>query len=190
MKLNKTETNGKIHILFIRRFVWYKGIDILLKAYKQIENENYELTLIGNGPLLEKMKGLADELKLQNVQFTGSVSEKDKIEWIKWSDFLVLPSISKSEAFAIVQIEAMSYGKPVINTNLPSGVPDVCPNGVAGTTIDPGSVSELAKAIEELSSNDQLRDKYSKNAIELVEEKYTMSVLDENYRKLFNTFIE
>lgn len=187
---NKTETNGKIHILFIGRFVWYKGIDILLKAYKQIENENYELTLIGNGPLLEKMKGLADELKLQNVQFTGSVSEKDKIEWIKWSDFLVLPSISKAEAFAIVQIEAMSYGKPVINTNLPSGVPDVCPNGVAGTTIDPGSVSELAKAIEELSSNDQLRDKYSKNAIELVEEKYTMSVLDENYRNLFNTFIE
>ncbi len=187
---NYKKIDKKINILFIGRFVWYKGIDILLNAYKKLDCNKYNLTLVGNGPLLEEMKKLAEELNLCNISFTGLVSEKDKIKWIKWCDFLVLPSVSKAEAFAIVQIEAMAFGKPVINTFLPSGVPDVCPNGVAGITVDPGSENELRRAILELGSNDSLRLKYGEKAIELVRNNYTMEVLYRRYKLLFDKLID
>lgn len=184
-KKNKKK-NDKINILFIGRFVWYKGIDILLKAYNDLDSNKYNLTLVGDGPLLQDMKNLAQSLKLQSIHFTGAVTENEKINWIKWCDFLVIPSVSKAEAFAIVQIEAMAFGKPVINTFLPSGVPDVCPNGVAGITVNPGSKSELKSAILKLGSDNNLRNKYSKNALELVSENYTMKVLSEKYASFFD----
>jgi rhamnosyl/mannosyltransferase len=128
-------------------------------------------------------------MNLKNVNFTGSVSEEDKIKWIKWSDFLVVPSVSKAEAFAIVQIEAMAYGKPVINTALPSGVPDVSLNGITGITVKPNNVEELYKAMNKLGSNQMLRDLYGKNAIDLVQKNYTMQRLSKKYKEYFENVL-
>lgn len=179
--------NDKCHILFIGRFVWYKGIDVLLKAYQKLDSNKFELVLAGNGPLFNNMKNLSASLGLNNVTFAGSVSEKEKINLIKWCDYLVLPSISKAEAFAIVQIEAMAYGKPVINTLLPSGVPDVCPNGMAGITVKPKNIDELYKAMKYMGENINFRNKLGKKAIEIVNTNYTMDVLSQRYANLFDS---
>lgn len=181
----KCRPDGKVHILFIGRFVWYKGIDILLRAFSGLNDERYELVLVGDGPLFSDMQALAKNMELDNIKFTGSVSEKEKAEWIKWSDFLVLPSISKAEAFAIVQIEAMAFGKPVINTWISSGVPDVSINGESGITVKAGDEKELAAAMDRLGEDVDLRERYGKRAMELVKENYTMPVLDKRYGKLF-----
>ena len=185
-RLHQDSTDDVVHILFIGRFVWYKGISVLLEAYSRLNQNKYSLTLVGTGSLLKEMEDLAKNLKIKNIQFTGSVSDEEKYNWIKWCDFLVLPSVSKAEAFAIVQIEAMAYGKPVINTLLPSGVPDVCPNDIAGITVKPNDSEELYMAIKRLGENMQLREQYGKNAIDLVSQKYSMKVLDENYKLLFD----
>lgn len=180
----------KIHILFLGRFVWYKGIDLLIKAFSKLDPDRYELTLVGSGSLLDDMKQLAGSLNLKNLAFVGSVSEEEKRKWIKWSDFLVLPSISKAESFAIVQIEAMAFGKPVINTWIPSGVPDVSLDGKTGITIEPGDVNALISAMCKLGEDAEIREKYGKNAIKLVEERYTMARLTERYVKLFDKLEE
>ncbi|RKJ02826.1 glycosyltransferase [bacterium D16-54] len=179
----------KRNILFIGRFVWYKGIDLLLKAYKRIQNDSYSLTLVGDGPLLEDMKLLAKTLDLHNISFAGSVTEEEKAEYIKKSDFLVLPSISKAESFAIVQIEAMAYGKPVINTKLNSGVPEVSIDGISGLTVDPNRVDQMALAMQRLCEDDILRAKLSMGAVELVETKYTMEIMEKKYYKLFDELL-
>ena len=106
-------------------------------------------------------------------------------------DFFVLPSIAKSEAFGIVQIEAMAFGKPVINTNLPSGVPYVSLDGITGLTVPPGDIGALATAMQKLiDNNDGIREKYGRAAYNLVRSKYSAdnmlsSILGE-YRNLLN----
>ena len=179
------QTSERIRVLFIGRFVWYKGIDVLLKACGELDQSKYELTLVGDGPLLNAMKELAESLQLANVNFAGYVSDEEKKEWIKWCDYLVLPSISKAEAFAIVQIEAMTFGKPVVNTYIDSGVPYVSKDGVTGITVPPQDAEALRDAMKQLGENAELRERYSENAINLVSEKYSMNQLDEKYGDLF-----
>lgn len=181
----QAQPSAPVHVLFIGRFVWYKGIDVLLKAYSELDQSKYELTLVGDGPLFDDMKKLADSLHLAHVNFTGHVSDEEKKEWIKWCDYLVLPSISKAEAFAIVQIEAMTFGKPVINTNIKSGVPYVSKDGVTGITVPLQDTEALRDAMKQLGENTALRERYSKNAIDLISGKYSMDLLDEKYGDIF-----
>lgn len=183
---NRQKDNKQIRILFIGRFVWYKGIDILLKAFAKLDSEKYELTLVGDGVLFNEMVALANSLMLKNVNFLGAISEEKKYEAIKGCDYLVLPSISKSEAFAIVQIEAMAFGKPVINTYLPSGVPDVSLNGITGITVNPFDIEGLSTAMRKLGENEHLRKTYGDNAIRRVQEKFSVKKMYENYNEIFN----
>lgn len=179
-----------INIVFVGRFVWYKGIEYLLRAYQQLEGAKTSLTLVGDGPLLDSMKKLAIDLDLKKVTFTGFVSDKEKFEYIKNSDYMVLPSISEAESFANVQLEAMALGKPVINTWLNSGVPDVCPNGVGGITVHPKDENELYEAMKTLAFNDELRIQYSRGAMQFAREHYRMDRLIESYKKLFDELSE
>lgn len=188
--VKRPNRSNNINIVFVGRFVWYKGIDLLLKAYKKLQGKNYSLTLVGDGPLLEDMKKLADELKLQNVSFVGAVTETEKMEHIKNSDFMVLPSISEAESFAIVQLEAMSFGKPVINTRLNSGVPDVCPDGISGITVTPRDENALLKAMEKMSNDDDLRIRLSEGAMVFAREHYRINRLVELYKDFFDEISE
>ena len=186
------DANGRITILFIGRLVWYKGCDVLLKAFAKMQARTADcrLVLVGSGPMEKELKRLAVSLGLAHVIFAGMVSEEEKIKWLERCDFFVLPSVSKAEAFAVVQIEAMAFGKPVINTRLPSGVPYVSLDGVTGKTVRPGSVRELAAAMQELAENDSLRERFGENARKRVQKKYTQRVMTEKYRQLFAQLFE
>lgn len=177
--------NRPVRILFIGRLVWYKGCDVLLKAFAKIRHTDCQLVLVGSGPLEQELKDLAAALKLKNVTFTGMISEEEKMDQIEACDFLVLPSVSKAEAFAVVQLEAMAFGKPVINTALESGVPYVSIDGVTGKTVTPGSIRELTAAMEELARNKPLRTKYGANARRMVEKNYTQELMADRHRRVF-----
>ncbi|KAI4447403.1 GDP-mannose-dependent monoacylated alpha-(1-6)-phosphatidylinositol monomannoside mannosyltransferase [Eubacterium plexicaudatum ASF492] len=182
--------NKQISILFIGRLVWYKGCDVLLKAFSRMRNKNCRLVLVGSGPLEEPLKILAHSLNLKQVEFTGMVSEEEKVKQIEACDFLVLPSISDVEAFAIVQIEAMAFGKPVINTRLKSGVPEVSVDGITGKTVEPGNIRELAEAMDELATNAELRTMYGLQAQKRVQKEYTQEMMSKRYRHAFQKLLE
>lgn len=182
--------NKQISILFIGRLVWYKGCDVLLKAFSRMRNKNCRLVLVGSGPLEEPLKILAHSLNLKQVEFTGMVSEEEKVKQIEACDFLVLPSISDVEAFAIVQIEAMAFGKPVINTRLKSGVPEVGVDGITGKTVEPGNIRELAEAMDELATNAELRTMYGLQAQKRVQKEYTQEMMSKRYRHAFQKLLE
>jgi rhamnosyl/mannosyltransferase len=84
-----------------------------------------------------------------------------------------LPSTHKSEAFGIVQLEAMACGKPVISTALASGVPWVNQDGQTGLVIPPKDAGALIRAIHLLLTNESLRRQLGQGGRQRVDGEFT-----------------
>ena len=106
------------------------------------------------------------------VHFLGFLPDDELKQAYADCDIFVLPSVAKNEAFGIVQLEAMVYGKPVINTLLPSGVPHVSIHKKTGLTVPPSDFESLSAAILALARNRELREEYGKNAADRVMENF------------------
>ena len=159
----KLTDKNSVKVFFTGRLVYYKGVDILLRAFRY--THGCELFIAGTGQLEEELKKYAGSHGLSDkVHFLGFLPDDQLKQAYADCDIFVLPSVVKSEAFGIVQLEAMIYGKPVINTNLPSGVPYVSVHGETGLTVPPSSPKALAAAINKLTTNKLLREKLGRNA--------------------------
>jgi rhamnosyl/mannosyltransferase len=163
--LQDLNAEGRPVILFVGRLVYYKGIDVLLRAMTDVEDA--VLLVVGKGPEREALKTLAADLGIADrVRFEGFVSEDTLPTYYSIADVFVLPSVSSSEAFGIVQVEAMMYGVPVVNTSLDTGVSSVSRHGETGLTVPPGDDEALADALQTLVTDDARRAEYSHAAAE------------------------
>ncbi|MDE5853437.1 MAG: glycosyltransferase [Ruminococcus sp.] len=168
---DKLTDKKSIKVFFTGRLVYYKGIDILLKAFTKVHN--CELFIAGTGELETSLKAYAESHGLRKkVHFLGFLPDYELKQAYADCDIFVLPSVAKSEAFGIVQLEAMIYGKPVINTNLASGVPYVSIHGKTGITVPPSNPQLLASAINKIAMNKNLRENLGRNAFERVNRKF------------------
>jgi glycosyltransferase involved in cell wall biosynthesis len=149
------ERYGPQIVLGVGRMVYYKGFEHLVRAMALAQGT---LLLIGQGPQRELLDGLVAECNLQDrVVFLNEV--EDVRPYYHAADIFVLPSVMRSEAFGIVQLEAMTCGKPIINTELDSGVNYVSPSGVSGLTVPPADHIALGNAINYLLERPYLRTK-------------------------------
>lgn len=111
------------------------------------------------------------------MHFLGSLSDADLRQPCRNVIFWCCHPVANSEAFGLVQLEAMVYGKPVINTALPTGVPHVSLDGETGLTVPPESETALAKAMQTLVSDADLRSKYGAAAKKRVETVFAEDVV-------------
>lgn len=167
-----------VRFLFVGRLVYYKGCKILLEAFRSVKNA--ELIMVGDGVMKEELLKLTASYGMADrVHFLGGATDKMLEENFANCDVFVLPSVVKSEAFGLVQIEAMAYEKPVINTNLPSGVPHVSLHGKTGLTVEPEDVQGLADAMNWMVEHPEERMKMGKKGRKRVKEVYqTSNMLD------------
>jgi glycosyltransferase involved in cell wall biosynthesis len=144
---------GPSIVVALGRLVKYKGFDHLLHAMTKVDGH---LLLIGNGPLREELEAISRSLGIHDrVTILSGVA--DVVPYYHAADVFVLPSINRSEAFGLVQLEAMACGKPVINTALKSGVPFVSRHDETGLTVPPSDEDALAGAITKLLRDPELR---------------------------------
>ncbi|MDX2474138.1 MAG: glycosyltransferase [Candidatus Krumholzibacteria bacterium] len=140
--------------LFVGRLVPYKGVSVLFEALAAVPAAT--LTVVGEGPEKEALLVLGKRLGiLDRVQFAGTLDEAAIAEYLATARALVLPSIDASEAFGLVQLEAMAAGVPVIATDLPTGVPEVGVPDETGLLVAPGDVGELAAALVRVQNDPQ-----------------------------------
>jgi glycosyltransferase involved in cell wall biosynthesis len=166
---------------------WFKGLDILIRAFSKIESQKVVLVIVGEGELKGKYQKLTREMGVADrTIFVGRVSERDLPKYYSLSDFLVLPSTTGGEIFGLVLVEAMACGKPVIATNLP-GVRTVVDDGGNGFLAEPGNVEDLTSKIQCLLSDEHLRKRFGECGRRKVESKYSW---DKIGRKLEQVYVE
>jgi glycosyltransferase involved in cell wall biosynthesis len=168
-------------VLAVGRLVYYKGFDVLIRA---IAATDATLLIIGTGPLREDLEQLARDLNAAaRVHFLGDVP--DVVPYYHAARIFALPSVARSEAFGIVQLEAMACGTPVINTDLDSGVPFVSVDGVSGFTVPPGNVSSLQRSIQCLLRDERLQARFSAGAKRRVDEHFTIETMADRTFQLY-----
>ena len=141
-------------VLFTGRLVPYKGVDVLLRAMARMAAR---LVVVGDGPLRGALEAQARATCLGRVTFAGTVADEELTALYHACDVFVLPSVTRAEAFGMVQIEAMACGKPVVSTSVPSGVPWVNQHDETGLIVPPGDANALARALQCLVENPALR---------------------------------
>ena len=166
---------GSRLIISVGRLIYYKGFEYLIRAMAKVDGR---LLIIGDGPLRESLQAEAEALGLANkVVFLGEIQNEETVPYYHAADVFALASIARSEAFGIVQIEAMACGKPVVNTNLDSGVPFVSLHGETGLTVPPQDPNALASAINLLLDRDDLRAQYGKAARQRAEQEFSLDCM-------------
>lgn len=166
---------GRRLIITTGRLIYYKGFEYLIQAMSNIDGH---LLIAGDGSLRGELETQARALSLQDkVTFLGEIHNDDIAPYYHAADVFALASIARSEAFGIVQLEAMGCGKPVVNTNLDSGVPWVSQDGVTGITVPPKDPIALAEAITRLLDDEALRSKYGKAARSRVEQEFNQDLM-------------
>ena len=136
---------GRPIILFVGRLVPYKGASVLLQALRDL---NATAFFVGDGPEREALAASAATLGVtSHVRFLGEVPPDELSALYSACDVFVLPSITRQEAFGVVQIEAMAWGKPVISTDLGTGVAWVNRHGETGLVVQPGDAAALRQAL-------------------------------------------
>ncbi|MBP0963765.1 MAG: glycosyltransferase [Oscillospiraceae bacterium] len=178
---------GRKKLLFVGRLVYYKGVGVLLDAFKRVSGA--ELFIVGKGADEEALRAHAEQLG-DRVHFIPPLSDEELKNAFADCDIFVLPSIEKSEAFGIVQLEAMICGKPVINTDLKTSVPLVSIDGETGLTVKAGDSEEMASAINRLIEDNSLRERFGKNAKRRVLEHFDIKIMTENIKNQCKKIME
>lgn len=180
----KKFANNKKILLCVGRLVSLKGFDIAIQAIKDIDDA--VLLIVGDGPEQKNYEEFIKTNSLEDkVKLLGFVQKKEKDYLFKSIDILLMTS-TRTESFGIVQLEAMKYSKPVINTNLQTGMNYVSVDKETGLTVEPCSVSQLTSAIKMLCENDDLRMTLGNNARKRVKEKFDINKIKHEYQKLYN----
>ncbi|MCP2241259.1 glycosyltransferase [Thermoanaerobacterium thermosaccharolyticum] len=174
----------KDYVMFFGRLSYYKGINVLLEAIYMI-NKDIPFLIAGTGELNESVRNKVKKTNKKIYFINREITEDEKMYLLKNSKFIVFPSIYPSEAFGIVQLEAMIYSKPVINTNLSTGVPWVSLNDISGLTVEPSDARQLAKAIEKLYFDEKLYNRLSKGAFERYNKYFDSEVTNKILYELY-----
>ncbi len=166
-------------ILSVGRLVPYKGFKYLIKAMVTVPKA--QLLIIGQGPLKKQLDKLISDNKLeQRITIIASVA--DLTPFYQACDVFALPSCQQNEAFALVQLEAMAQGKPVINTAIPTGVPEVSRHNISGLTVTSRNSFALSEAINRLLTDKELRIRLGQGAQERVRQVFNQRTFIERLR--------
>ena len=144
-------------VLFVGNLIKRKNVESLIEA-KKVANSDYYLVIVGDGPLFKKLKKKVEDENIRDVIFAGSRNDVENI--IPSCDILVLPSFS--ESFGLVLIEALACGKPVIGSYV-GGITEII-NDDVGLFVNPNKISSIAKAVDKLVNDEDLRYVLSLNA--------------------------
>ncbi|VVB89281.1 Trehalose synthase [uncultured archaeon] len=185
-KINKTPITDDLVILTVGRLSEEKGIKFLIEAMPAILKDipAVKLMIVGDGPERKNLEQIVKRYDLTNVIFVGTVLNEDMNKFYKKADVFVLPSLR--EGLGVVLLEAMACGIPVIGSNI-GGITDIIRNKENGLLVEPENPKDIADKIIMLLSEEKLKQKFSKNGLETVKEKFSWDVVINRFVEVYNS---
>ncbi len=183
----KYNLDGKKVILFSGKLTSLKGVKYLIKATSKIKGDVY---IAGDGPELNKLKKTTKDLKLKNVHFLGYIGDQDAEELKEFyyrADVFVAPSVW-DEPLGLVILEAMICNTPVVVTRK-GGIPLAVKDGYNGFFVRPRNSNQIAKAVNKLLEDEELRNKLGANARKTVEEKFDWEKISQKFLRIYKKYI-
>lgn len=183
----RNQYKGKFLVFSLGRLVEYKGYEYLIRA-AQFLDDRFKILIGGKGPLEAKLIQLIQDCGVQDrVELIGYVSDELLPSYYAASDLFCLSSVLKTEAFAIVQLEAMSCGKPVISTDISeSGVSWVNAHESSGWVVPIRDEKAIADNIRLALDNPELYTQLAQGARDRYEKNFTQAHMIDRCLQLYN----
>ena len=186
--------NKKI-LLSAGRLVERKGIhwfveNVMLKIIRK-RNDCIHV-IVGEGSFSSQVQEAIERNDLDDsVYMLGRIDDEILKLLYNVSDIFIMPNIpvkGDMEGFGLVTIEASSCGLPVVASSI-EGIKDAIQNGENGMLVEPGNVQEYVSTIKKLLEDDELRDKFGRQARQFTLENYGWDKTAQCYLDLFNFLI-
>lgn len=179
-------------VLFVGRLVEWKGVDTLIRSVSGVRRKipGAELFIAGEGPLLESLQQLVQDLDLgETVHFCGRVTDRELDRLYGSVSALVLPSRPHQglvmEGLGVVLLEAMSRGVPVIGSNI-GGITDIIDDGKNGFLVPCGSDEELAEKIILLLSDEERAEQFRQAGYNTVSSRFSWDAISRQFSEVYD----
>lgn len=180
------ELYGPRIVLGVGRMVYYKGFEHLIEAMRFVDGR---LIIVGRGPMHDYLMQKAESCGV-GERVTLLTNVDDVRPYYHAADVFALSSVARSEAFGIVQLEAMACGKPIVNTDLDSGVTSVSPDGVTGVTVPPANPEALGQAISSLLDDRLLSAIYGRAGQLRVKQHFSVQKMARETLRLYHDVMD
>ena len=171
-------------LLFLGALIKGKGVYDIVECTRLLKARGLalEVTLAGNREL-EQVRRCSERAGVEDmIHLPGWVSEPEKLELLKRSDLLLLPSYW--EGLPLCVLEAMACGLPVVCTNV-GGMVDLVTDGENGFLVAPGDVDALADCIAKLVQDPTLRNEMGRRNTEKTQNLYSLPVISQKLADLY-----
>ncbi len=175
-------------VLFTGRLVKRKGVDVLLRAWKQVSAKHPQahLFLLGFGEEMDSLKRLSAEYEINaSVSFLGK--RDDVLDYFQMADIFVIPS--RIEGNPNVLLEALACGLPVVGSSI-SGIREVIDDRINGILVPPGDAVGLAEKIVFLMNDQKACIKLGQNARESALLNFSLDIISDRYLQLYENLFK
>lgn len=181
--------SAPLRVLAIGRLTYYKGYEVLLRSIARLPEAR--LLIVGAGETYRRLSDLKDILRLgARVSLLGYRADPELWALLSTCDVVCLPSIERTEAFGLVLLEAMRFGKPVIATDIPgSGTGWVVRRAGHGLLVPPGDDGALADAMNLLKDDLEMRRRMGAKGAGALKSEFNIRSVAETVSDLYRSVL-
>ena len=188
--------DGKVVIGYIGSFVNYEGLDLLLEAcsiLKKKLGDIFRVLLVGDGDMMQSLRRSAQFLQLESIiTFTGRVSHDEVSDYYSLIDIAPLPrkGLRVCELVSPLKpFEAMGAGKVLVTSSV-QALAEIVQDGETGLVFEKDNSEDLAKKLETVLLDAELRRRLGENANAWVKETHSWEVISERVTKIYDKLME
>lgn len=186
--VDRLKTQHPRLVVAVGRLVSYKGYEVFLRAMQDVDAD---AVIIGEGQLRTELTELAKELGVSSrVRFLGRLEPYEVKQYIHAARVLAFPSVSEAEAFGLVQLEAMAAGKPVVNTALPTAVPNIARDNKEGLTVRPADPAPFAEALTHLLDHPEFATRLGEAGKDRVRTQFSRSLFLSRMQEVYKQALQ